>query len=109
MNEETKQKQFFTPGEWHQSHRTIPNDEDGGYATQVYDSKGETIATLEWYKKPAGKLTGTYRSGNARLIAEAPAMFEKLKEMLANLELIASMPTEWRGEILDIIKRIETE
>ena len=26
----------FTQGKWHQSHRPIPNDEDGMYATQIY-------------------------------------------------------------------------
>ena len=42
----------FTPSKWIQSHRPIPNDKKGMYATQVYTEDGETIATLSWYPMP---------------------------------------------------------
>lgn len=83
-------KTKHTPGKWYQSHRQIPNDENGGYATQVYTEDGETIATLHWYPMPPQKeihngkevsVTGTYRSANARLIAAAPELLEALIEI----------------------------
>ena len=88
-------EQKFTEGKWHQSHRLIPNDEDGMYATQVYDDKGETICTLSWYPKPKEKgmhegnpvlITGTYRDGNAKLISKAPEMYEMLNKLVKQLD-----------------------
>lgn len=89
-----KMEQKFTPGKWYQSHREIPNDEDGMYATQVYTEDGETICTLSWYPMPPKQVvidgkpkiqTGTYREGNAILIANAPEMLKCL-EMIYNIE-----------------------
>ena len=74
-------KKEFTPGEWFQSHRPIPNNEERMYSTQVYTEDGETIASLAWYPKPKAKgiiegkhflVTGSYREANAKLIAAAP-------------------------------------
>ena len=67
-----------TPAPWFQSHREIPNDINGMYATQVYTQDGETIATLSWYAMPkdeTGKI-GTYREANAKLIAAAPDLLK---------------------------------
>lgn len=96
-------EQKFTKGKWHQSHRLIPNDEDGMYATQVYDDKGETICTLSWYPKPQEKgmhegkpvlITGTYRDGNAQLISKAPELLEAVINLQKRLEfLINATPT----------------
>lgn len=91
----------FTPGKWLQSHREIPNDEDGMYATQVYTEDGETIATLAWYPKPKVKqiingkemlVTGTYREANAKLIAAAPDLLEACLSMI---KAFNDAPTEW--------------
>lgn len=77
-----------TKGKWYQSHRQIPNDTDGMYATQVYCKKGETIATLSWYAAPKEKgihngkevvITKSYREANAKLIAAAPELLEALQ------------------------------
>jgi hypothetical protein len=84
-------KKQFTPGEWKQSHREIPNDEDGMYATQVHTEDGETIATLSWYPMPKiselyeGKnviVSGTYRDGNAQLISSSPNLLKALEDIL---------------------------
>jgi uncharacterized protein YegP (UPF0339 family) len=76
-----------TPGEWYQSHRKIPNNKEGNYATQVYTENGETIATLSWYAMPKDEngSIGTYRDANAKLIAAAPNLLSvllKLKEAI---------------------------
>jgi len=74
-----------TPAPWFQSHRQIPNDENGDYSTQVYTRDGKTICTLSWYPMPAKKqiidgkpviVTETYRDANAKLIAAAPDLLE---------------------------------
>ena len=83
-------KKDFTPKPWFQSHRQIPNDPEGMYDTQVYDSKGETIATIHWHKRDPKPITiegnrytqiGTYRAKNAQLIAAAPDMIDILLEL----------------------------
>ena len=80
-----------TPGKWLQSHREIPNDKKGDYATQVYTEDGENIATLSWYAMPKvteiidGEPRGvikTYREANAKLIAAAPELLEACQEFL---------------------------
>jgi len=85
----------ITPGEWFQSHRKIPNDRNGMYSTQVYCEKGETIASISWYMKPKesaiyeGKpvlITGTYREGNAKLIAAAPTLLTACENALRDIQ-----------------------
>lgn len=84
-------KTEFTPGEWKQSHRIIPNSKKGMYATQIYTEDGETIATLAWYPKPQEKgthegkpilITRTYRDANAKLIASAPELLKALQNLV---------------------------
>lgn len=84
-------KKDFTPGEWKQSHRKIPNNKKGMYDTQIYTEDGETIATVSWYPRPQEKgiqdgknvlITGTYREANAKLIACAPTLLEALEELI---------------------------
>ena len=66
----------FTPGPWQQSHR---KRRDGMYATEVYDAKGSTIATVDWYPVSLpGGVIATARAPNARLIAAAPDMLAAL-------------------------------
>jgi hypothetical protein len=84
-------KKQFTPGEWKQSHRQIPNDADGMYSTQVYTENGETIASLAWYAKPpvienGKKVIGSYRKENAKLISAAPNMLEALIAITDNID-----------------------
>lgn len=86
-------EQKFTPAPWSQAHRIC--DEEGNYSTQVFSTEtGETIATLAWAKMPPKKVvidgkqkiqTGTYREGNAKLIATAPELLDialRLKKSL---------------------------
>ena len=105
-------EQKFTPAPWSQAHRIC--DEEGNYSTQVFSAEtGETIATLAWAKMPPKKViidgrskiqTGTYREGNAKLIAAAPEMFEALKRveayLVANEDILAPFPT--RSELDNI-------
>lgn len=76
-----------TPGKWIQSHRMIPNDEEGMYSTQIYTEDGETIATLSWYPnyEIKGQIT-TYRDENAKLIAASPDLLEALKDLVRYCE-----------------------
>lgn len=86
-----------TPGKWVQSHRLIPNDLDGMYATQVHTEDGETIATIHWYSKPKEKgyvegrpvmITGTYRESNAQLISKAPEFLSETLESITDLKIL---------------------
>jgi hypothetical protein len=105
----------FTPNKWHQSHRPIPNDEDGMYATQIYTEDGETIATLHWYPKQKEKViidgkpmisTGTYRDGNARLIVEAPEMYSLLSRIIGNKSAMEHISDEWQDAVKSILERV---
>lgn len=75
----------FTPGPWAQSHRKQP---DGMWSTDVYDQKGETIATLAWHVVPIKGGIATDREANARLIAAAPDLYEALKSLIPILEAV---------------------
>lgn len=69
-------KRPWTPGPWGYSHRRCP---DEYHRTQVYDSTGATIATLEWHVvNPLAQTITTDRAENAALIAAAPEIFEAL-------------------------------
>mgnify|MGYP003646969721 CR=1 FL=1 len=73
-----------TKGEWNQSHRIT--DKDGNYSTEVYCDKGETIATLSWYKNNDIKgVTTTDREYNAKLIASAPELLKALKDLVGQI------------------------
>jgi hypothetical protein len=63
-------EELTTPGPWLCAHR---EGDDRPWRTQVFDSSGETIATLAWYpvRRPDGNLT-TAREGNGKLIAASP-------------------------------------
>jgi hypothetical protein len=71
-----------TAGPWAQSHR---QRRDGMWSTEVYDSAGETIATLAWYPVhlPNGSMV-TAREANARLISISP-------DLLATLQTIVNL------------------
>jgi len=106
----------FTQGKWYQSHREIPNDEDGMYATQIYTEDGETIATLSWYPKPKEKViidgkpmisTGTYRDGNARLIVEAPEMYSLLSRIIGNKVAMGHISDEWQERVKSLLERVK--
>lgn len=105
----------FTPGKWKQSHRVIPNDKDGMYATQIYTEDGETITTLSWHPKPKEKViidgksmisTGTYRDGNARLIVEAPEMYSLLSRIIGNKSAMEHISDEWQDDVKSILERV---
>ena len=105
----------FTPNKWYQSHRRIPNDKDGIYATQIYTKDGETIATLHWYPKPKEKVIikgepkicfGTYRDGNARLIVEAPEMYNLLKGIIGNKVAMEHISDEWQERVKSLLERV---
>lgn len=73
-------------GKWEQSHRQIPNDINGNWATQVYSEDGETIASIAWYPNPQeNRVMGTYREANAKLISCAPEMLDILSKILMNI------------------------
>ena len=67
-----------TPGLWSYAHR---KDHHGMYNTEVFCEAGATIATLSWYPMPTTPqgVTGTYREGNASLIAAAPDLMDALE------------------------------
>ena len=105
-----------TPGKWYQSHRQIPHDEDGWYATQIHTEDGETIATISWYPKPQKKeiidgetrlVTETYREANATLIASAPNMLDALIRIN---EIIAESTKDENSKInIGLIAKISIE
>lgn len=68
-------------GKVSQSHRII--DKKGMYATQVYDSEGEAICTMEWYGvKTDERTTSSFREGNAKYIVKCWNMHDELLESL---------------------------
>jgi hypothetical protein len=68
-----------TPGPWAQSHRAIPNDPNGMWSTQIYDTNGKTIADVAWYAVQEGNVISTSREANARLIAAAPDLLREVQ------------------------------
>tara|TARA_R100001594_G_scaffold82907_2_gene117563 strand:+ start:2783 stop:3091 length:309 start_codon:yes stop_codon:yes gene_type:complete len=98
----------FTPGPWGQSHR---KDKSGGYSTEVYDSNGETICTLDCYVVPTEKGFTTNRDENARLIACAPDMYEMLDTLTdsSNTEDMLAVLIESKSEISELLKRARGE
>jgi len=77
-------EQRFTPGPWDYMHR---KNREGMFSTEVFCSKGETIATFAWYPTPTvGGVTGTYREGNARLVAAAPDLLAVAQFFLRGIE-----------------------
>lgn len=84
-----------TNGKWNQSHRPTPPD--GLYNTQIYDSNGETIATLEWCGEYQGNgVTTSLRGNNAAFIAYAannalPALEQAMAEIERHKQTIESM------------------
>ena len=106
----------FTQGKWCQSHRPIPNDEDGMYATQIYTEDGETIATLHWYPKPKENIivdgksmisTGTYRDGNARLMVESPEMYNLLSRIIGNKVAMEHVSDDWQNAVKSLLERVD--
>lgn len=66
-----------TPRPWFQSHRCRS---DGMYSTEIYDARGETIATVAWYPVSLGEgVAGTARDANAALIVEAVNAYDALR------------------------------
>ena len=99
-------KTNHTPGQWHQSHREIPNNEDGMYATQIYTADGETIATISWYPKPeVNGLIETYRGANARLIVCAPEMLSAMIEFCERVEKGEVRSTKTYNKFKEIITK----
>lgn len=75
-------KTKHTPGPWATEYRATSR---GGYAQEIFDSKGELIATAAWYPiKYSVTTTTTNREANARLIAAAPDLLEAIEEALSH-------------------------
>ena len=82
-------EQRFTPGPWDYMHRLVKG---GMHQTQVFCTKGETIASFAWYPMPTvNGVTGTYREGNASLCAAAPEMLEALQMLVGDGEMGAGL------------------
>jgi len=70
-----------TPGPWMAKHR---EGSDGMWRTEVFSPTYGGIATCDWTPQNLGLgVTGTYREANARLIAAAPLLLEKLETLLS--------------------------
>lgn len=70
-----RQELEATPGPWATDYRKVA----GGYAQEVFDSNGKTIATCAWYPvQVSDTTTATNRAANGRLIACAPEMLDVL-------------------------------
>lgn len=57
-----------TPTPWHEAYR---KRDDGMYSWDVYDSAGETIATMSWHPVPMDGGVYTDREANAEFIVRA--------------------------------------
>ena len=69
----------FTKLPWETAYR---KHKDGTYSQEVFDSKGETIATLAWHPvEVAPGEIATDREANAHLIASAPQMYQMLQDI----------------------------
>lgn len=80
-----------TAGPWATDYRKVP----GGYAQEVFDSNGKTIATCAWYPvQVSDTTTATNRAANGRLIACAPEMLDALRQcVIALAHASANDPT----------------
>lgn len=86
-SEETKTP-THTPGPWGQSHRQTGEE---SWNTEVYDAKGETIATLAWYPVKTAEGVSTSREANAHLIAAAPDLLAALQAIFDAEEAVADV------------------
>ena len=107
-------EQTFTPGVWQYSHR---KNKKGDYSTEVYCEDGETIATLSWYPMPPRNeiiegenrsVIGTYRDGNARLISQAPEMYDLLSRIIGNKVAMEHVSDEWQNAVKSLIETIKS-
>lgn len=93
-----------TPGPWATEYRKVP----GGYAQEVFDSAGKTIATCAWYPAQVSDTTiATNREANARLIATAPELLDLAQAVLraAAEDLITNTSDEdTTGVLLDFAR-----
>ncbi len=98
-----------TPGPWAQSHR---NNKRGMSATEIYDTSGETIATLAWYPVEKGNgVTATAREANAAFICLAvnnhDALVEALKPLAAFAEHLPMSGKPYEESIIFAFNKTE--
>ena len=93
-----------TPGPWATEYRATSR---GGYAQEIFDSKGELIATAAWYPiKYSVTTTTTNREANARLIAAAPDLLEALIKALPYVECAEDDPAYKAGAVAKVVKNM---
>ena len=74
-----------TPEPWDQTHRKTKN---GMYSTEIYDSDGETIATLSWYAIEADDGLITNREANAQRIVDCVNAMKGIKDVQGFMEIV---------------------
>lgn len=101
-----KESVTFTPGPWATSYRLIPRDPKKMWAQQVYDAKGENIATFAWYQVPLadGSVT-TNREANAHLCAAAPDLYAAAHH--AETVMMIVMPRSHSAEYHQTFKELQ--